>query len=174
MNVFVLCTGRCGSLAFAKACGHATNFTAGHETRAMHVGPERLAYPAKHIEVDNRLSWFLGELETRWGDNARYVHLTRDPQACAESFANRKGIVRAFGNAVLMGCEASRLQRAAYYVETVTANISAFLARRRHVMEMRIEDWRDNFPEVWDWMGADGDLSAALDKFTKGHNRRTR
>lgn len=80
MNVFVLCTGRCGSMTFAEACSHAVNYTTGHES-----GRHRrydLKYPADHIEVDNRFPQFwetigargnlrrsLAELEKRY--NAR-------------------------------------------------------------------------------------------------------
>jgi len=67
-HVFVLCTGRCGSVSFAKACGHFTNYTAGHDTNRQ-PGPARLDYSARHIEIDNRLAWFLGGLDERYGDD---------------------------------------------------------------------------------------------------------
>ena len=51
-NVFVLCTGRCGSTSFERACRHATNWTSGHETRSHLLGADRLAYPDRHIEAD--------------------------------------------------------------------------------------------------------------------------
>ena len=80
MNVFVLTTGRSGSVTFAEACRHITNYTAGHETRVGLVGDDRLAYPGDHIEVDDRLAWLLGRLEDAYGDAAFYVHLRRDEQ----------------------------------------------------------------------------------------------
>ena len=43
MNVFILCTGRCGSLTFTRACGHMTNFTTAHESRVALIGDARLA-----------------------------------------------------------------------------------------------------------------------------------
>ena len=82
-NVFVLCTGRCGSTTFDRACRHMTNWTAGHETRSHLTGPDRFAYPPRHIEADNRLSWMLGRLEQAYGADAAYVHLTRDAEAVA-------------------------------------------------------------------------------------------
>jgi hypothetical protein len=45
MNVFVLCTGRCGSTTFARACRHMTNYGVGHESRIGKLGEERLAFP---------------------------------------------------------------------------------------------------------------------------------
>jgi hypothetical protein len=84
-NVFVLCTGRCGSLAFARACAHMTNYSCGHESRCSLLGAERLSYPSRHIEVDNRLAWLLGRLDETYGKDAFYVHLRRDRDATARS-----------------------------------------------------------------------------------------
>lgn len=65
-NVFVLCTGRCGSTTlFAQACQHIENYTASHESKIFLLGDKRLEYSQNHIEVDNRLSWFLGSLEKK-------------------------------------------------------------------------------------------------------------
>ena len=89
MNVFVLCTGRCGSTTFARAAEHATNFSVGHESRKRLIGAERFAYADNHIEVDNRLSWMLGRLDDHYGERARYVHLTREREAVARSFLQR-------------------------------------------------------------------------------------
>jgi hypothetical protein len=87
VRIFVLTTGRSGSLTFAKACGHASNFTAAHESR-IDLIDGRLDYPDQHIEVDNRLAWMLGPLHAAHPD-ARYVHLTRDAATTARSFARR-------------------------------------------------------------------------------------
>ena len=81
MNVFVLCTGRCGSMTFAKACGHISNYTSAHESRKQlkpKAPRERFIYLDFHIEVDNRLAWFLGTLNEIYGTNAFYVHLKRE------------------------------------------------------------------------------------------------
>ena len=59
-----------------------TNFTAGHETRTNRLGAARLDYPDRHIEADNRLSFFLGKLNARWGDDAHYVHLRATGFGC--------------------------------------------------------------------------------------------
>ena len=45
MNIFVLCTGRCGSVTFTKACQHITNYTCTHESRVSLLGEDRLNYP---------------------------------------------------------------------------------------------------------------------------------
>ena len=88
MRVFVLCTGRSASTTLVRAFAHATNYTAGHETRSSMVAG-RLDYPDEHIEADNRLVWFLGSLDRSYGDGPCYVHLMRDPTAVAASFVRR-------------------------------------------------------------------------------------
>lgn len=85
MRVFVLCTGRSGSTTLAKSLSHASNVTVGHESR-NHLIDGRLDYPDDHIEIDSRLAWFLGPLDERFPD-ALYVHLRRNPDAVAETYA---------------------------------------------------------------------------------------
>src|SRR5438132_14275765 len=106
MNVFVLCTGRCGSQTFIKACSHLSNYSSAHESRMPLLGPERLRYPINHIEADNRLSWLLGRLDKAYADEAFYVHLIRDEEAVAASFVRRydSGIMQAYRDpGILMG-----------------------------------------------------------------------
>jgi hypothetical protein len=177
VNIFVLCTGRCGSTTFVRAAQHMTNFTSGHETRAKIAGPGRLAYPDNHIEADNRLSWFLGRLDRAYGRDARYVHLTRDPEQVAESFNERwdpdLAIISAYRKSILKGApQAEGLDICRDYIETVTANIEHFLADKPQRMEFQLEtadrDWRD----FWQWIGAEGDLEASLREWSVAHNRR--
>jgi hypothetical protein len=176
-NVFVLCTGRCGSTTFAAACSHMTNWTAGHESRSHLLGLDRLAYPPLHIEADNRLSWMLGRLQATYGADAAYVHLTRDPEAVARSYARRAayGIMHAYYHGIVFpapGPAAPRpvLPHARDMVATVTANIDAFLADKPHVLRLRMEEAAQAFPRFWDWVGAEGRLDLALQEWSIRHN----
>ncbi len=176
MNVFVLCTGRSGSASFIEASKHITNFTAGHETRVERYGADRLEYPNDHIEADNRLSWFLGPLGKRWGD-ASFVHLTRDTDATAQSLLRRwnRGIMRAYHGEILMHLndreldDDARLAICRDYCDTVNANIAAFLESRRHIA-VRLESIDADFPAFWEFIGAQGDLAAAMDSWNTPHN----
>lgn len=177
-RVFVLCTGRCGSLTFAAACRHSTSHTAGHETRA-HLLDGRLNYPARHIEVDNRLAWHLGELDRRYGDDAVYVHLTRDQEAVARSYARRfhirAGIMPAYASGIIRArllpqTDGDRLAAARNYVDTVTANIQHFLRDKPLVVHVPIESPADGFARMWQMAGATGDQAAALSALTERHN----
>ena len=51
MNVFVLCTGRCGSVTFIESAKHIANYSAGHESRTYEIGSARFAYPPDHVEA---------------------------------------------------------------------------------------------------------------------------
>ena len=178
MRIFVLCTGRCGSLSFAKACKHATNYTVGHESGRR--GGYTLEYPCNHIEVDNRLAWFLGRLGERY-PNARCVHLTRNRLSTAESFAARgvdstSTILSGFVRAIKQHrCDVPDLQgEALSMVDTINANIRQFLWDKEHIT-IDIDHATKLFPAFWDWIEAEGDPEAAVAEFGKKyHDRKAR
>lgn len=177
-NVFVLCTGRCGSATFIKAAQHISNFSAGHETRTHYVGNARFAYPATHIEADNRLSWLLGRLDAHYGNEAYYVHLKRDLLSTARSFLKRhdRGILYAYRNDILMGASKNikdnvdLLPYCVDYCETVTANIDAFLASKIHRLTFHLETAESDWGRFWEWIGAKGDFSLAMREWSVKHN----
>jgi hypothetical protein len=174
MNVFILNSGRCGSTTFYQACRHIDNFTAGHETRVRLIGPDRLAYPDRHIEADNRLSWLLGRLDLAYGDSAWYVHLTREREATAASFARREGfgIMKAYREGILLegGPGLTALDFAYDYLDTVEANIGLFLKDKRRTMAFSVEQAREDFSAFWRWIGAEGDLEKALSEWDNSYN----
>ncbi|GAB4294928.1 MAG: hypothetical protein Kow0096_11400 [Thiohalomonadaceae bacterium] len=175
MNVFILNTGRCGSTTFIAACRHIGNYSAGHESRVQLLGAARLAYPPHHIEADNRLSWLLGRLDAAYGDNAYYVHLTRDRAKVVASFVRRAdfGIMKAYRAGILLHDATQHAAREAIaddYVATVEANITHFLKDKRHKMNFCLENAKDDFRRFWHWIGAQGDLAAALAEWDLRHN----
>lgn len=176
-NIFVLCTGRCGSMTLARACAHLTNRTSAHESRTHLLGPDRLAYPPRHIEIDNRLSWLLGRLDQTWGNRAAYVHLTRDPDEVARSYAARahQGILKAYRNDIIARSrfknrKAQVIDFARDYVDTVTDNITLFLRDKTHVLPMTLESLSEDFETFIGWSGAEGDLDAARAELAVRHN----
>lgn len=174
MNVFILNSGRCGSTTFIRACSHITNYTALHESRCGMVGNERLNYPINHIEADNRLSWFLGRLDRAYGDDAFYVHLSRERNTTAESFTRREefGIMNAYRNGILLGLEGEPAARdiALDYLATVEANIACFLKDKSQQMAFQLEQAKGDFTTFWQRIGAEGDLDAALAEWDIRHN----
>lgn len=192
-HVFVLTTGRTGSVTFSSACGSMTNFTSDHESLADRVGEARFAYAPGHIEVDNRLSWHLGGLAKRFPD-AYYVHLKREPSAVARSYLKRwqeprtpmgvvrhqarllrpwRSLVAVFGNGIIQRYErwpdAEKLAVSEFLVETIDDNIEEFLRDKNH-MVMDLETITEDFPRFWDWCGAEGDLDAAMQVWATPQN----
>jgi len=47
------------------------------------------------------------------------------------------------------------------YFENITSSIAYFLHDKTLVMHIRIETIEQDFPKLWDWIGAKGDLKAA-------------
>lgn len=173
MNVFVLCAGRCGSLTFTRACSHISNYSSSHESRCSLLGIERLNYPDNHIEVDNRLSWFLGRLDEEFGDDAFYVHLIRNQKASAESFNRRWNseisIIRAYSRAILRQ-KGNELDKCMDYWYTVNANIQLFLKDKTQIMRFDLENAPTDFRRFWQKIGAEGDLDKGLREVEVRHN----
>lgn len=174
MNVFVLCTGRCGSTTFIRACSHISNYNAAHESRVHELGIERVNYPGKHIEADHYLAWFLGKLDERYGDNARYVHLMRDPETVALSFSRRVhwigSLAFAYKYGLLRVSSAPYIEACRDQVETVNTNIRHFLNNKTHKMEFWLENAQEDWPIFWEWIGAQGNYDASLAEWAVRHN----
>jgi hypothetical protein len=179
MNIFVLCTGRCGSVTFIEAAKHISNYSAGHETRTKFTGHARFAYPVQHIEADNRLSWLLGRLDARYGDDAVYVHLQRDILDTAQSFLKRKdrGIMRAYRADILMGAdknaEVQDLSFCIDYCQTIDANIHLFLKDKTRKMNFTLESANSDWVHFWNLVGAEGDFAKSLACWDVRHNAST-
>lgn len=183
MRVFILCTGRCGSTTLIEACKEITNFSAEHESLVSAWGAERLNYADNHIEADNRLSWFLGQLDRRFGDEVFYVHLKKNRDEVAKSYANRFHQFNSIMDAYSAGIkwrkpafmnEEQRLNICYDYVDTVTANIEFFLENKTNKMTFQFENRQDLFPEFWKRIGAEGDLLTAMKNLEIKHNARGR
>lgn len=179
MRVFILCTGRSGSLSFARACSHITNFTSGHESLSRRLGNDRFNYPDNHIEADNRLSWFLGSLDKRFGNDALYIHLVRNREDTIQSY-NRRWVRN--GSLIRAYCEGiqqialhrldreRRLAVVADFYDRVDDNIQHFLKDKDKKLTIRIENAHEEFQLFWKRVGAEGNLDNALDSFDQRHN----
>jgi len=174
MNIFILNTGRCASSTFIKACQHITNYSASHESLLKETGQQRLAYPQNHIEADNRLSWFLGRLDKKYGDKAFYVHLQRDARETARSFSRRIdfGILKAYEQGILMheDHQLSAEDIASDYIATVEANISLFLQNKTNKMQISLETINQDYSAFWKTIGAEGDIDKAMQEWNISYN----
>ena len=162
-------------MTFIKACQHISNFTSLHESRCDQLGDARLAYPDNHIEADNRLSWFLGKLDKQYGDNAIYVHLKRNNNDTATSYAKRLfpgGIIPAYRKGILQHLpdDTPDLSVSLDYCDTVNSNIELFLKDKTRKMEFHLENAKQDFKKFWDFIDAKGDLDSALAEFNIAYN----
>jgi hypothetical protein len=176
MMVFILCTGRCGSKTFINACKYIDNFSSAHETKGHAAisemfGDERFNYPDNHIEADNRLSWFLGDLDKRFKKDTFYVHLIRNRQETVNSYNHRWGhvssIIKAFAiNIIRIPVdkldETQKINVCELYYDTVNNNIEHFLKNKENKMKVCLETIKEDFVSFWENIGAIGDLHSAI------------
>ncbi|MEL4455027.1 hypothetical protein [Lutimonas vermicola] len=179
MNIFVLSTGRTASTTFSKACSHIENYSFGHESLRDKISHERLNYPDNHIEVDNRLSFFLGSLDQKYGNSAFYVHLLRNSSETASSFnkrwQNKHSIIKAYAYAInFLQIEnltkREKLNVCKDYVNITNANIGLFLKDKSKVLEINVSTIKEDFEFFWNSIGAKGDINKALDEFNVKYN----
>ena len=175
MNVFVLCTGRCGSHTFIQACRHIENYTSGHETCSRFLGDARVNFAPNHIEADNRLVWFLGRLEKKFGNDAFYVHLTRDRQTNAASLSRymHMGILKAYTNGILKRSSYRNdpIELGLDLYDNINMNIENFLKDKSRKMKFSLENAGNDFRTFWDRIGAQGDVEAAICEWKKSYNK---
>lgn len=160
-------------MTIIRAFAHATNYTSGHETEGGSFYP--LDYPDWHIEADNRLSWMLGELGQHFPD-ARWVHLLRDREGMARSFEARPdwpgASIKGFGAGILGRGDLfheERYEAAGRMWDAANANITEFLTTRDHRV-VWLHDLTRDFPGLWEWVGCQGDLAAAVETTRIRHN----
>ena len=180
MRVFVLCTGRSGSLTFIRACSQMNNYSTGHESKSRQLGVDRFSYPDNHIEADNRLSWFPGALDREFGNEAFYVHLIRNREDTIRSYNQRwirnGSLIRAYCEEIHQIAlhkldRQRRLDVVADFYDQVNQNITQFLKDKERKLTIHIENSADEFPRFWKMIGAEGDLGKALETFGEKHNK---
>jgi hypothetical protein len=153
------------------------NFTAGHETLAREPLPRRLDYPDEHIEVDNRLFFYLGLLEEAFGAEPFYVHLLRDEQDVVRSLLDRWDTPISLGQGwertVMMrgaGTPQLHAEAAADAVTAMNAGIRVFLRDKPRQQVIHLEDCPEAFGRFWDAVGAVGDRDSAMAEWSVSHN----
>jgi len=177
MNIFVLSTGRCGTVTFNKACEHIMNYTSSHESKAHLFGYKRFEFPDNHIEIDNRLSWFLGDLDKKYGDDAYYVHLVRKDAKVAKSFLKRwnYGIIQSYHNGIISGIhknnEYDKFDVCLSYCKTVNNNINMFLKDKTKSIKINIDNPKDNFITFCNIIGANVDINKSISEFDVIYNQ---
>lgn len=164
-------------MSLERACRHLTNYSVAHESRCNALGEERLHFPDNHIEIDNRLTWFLGRLDATYGKEAIYIHMTRDSETVAKSYGKRwnreTSIIRAYAYGILKRQEqhiGNTGDICLDYVETVNENIVQFLKDKPKSMTFRLENAEEDLPKFWSLIQGEGDFDAAKEAFANSAN----
>lgn len=171
MRVFVVGTGRCGTMTFAKACSHITNYTSGHES---HAGTLRTDFPDNHIEVDAHLYHYLSLLLQKY-PRACYVHLVRDREACVQSLAKRASFQWWAKFAFQIKDDKADQRKLAELFYDNTNNTIEQLLKPHNSMRFTITESSSVMPKIlwsifWKSIGAEGDHDKALEEFSIRHN----
>jgi len=158
------------------------NFTCNHESNYGHLGLERFSYEDQHIEVDNRMIWFLELLEERYDfEDCCFVHLHREREKVVQSFGRRwllpNSIIRAFTIDICgvspLKLRSRKQRRAAIelYYDVVNTKIKKYTGEQYNSYEVNLERLEADFSIFWDGIGAVGDKEKALQSLQRPSNR---
>lgn len=168
MRVFVIGTGRCGSVSFFHACKHITNYTVGNETYNLN-----LEYPDNHIEVNPQLRLCLSKLIRKYPDSL-FVHLIRNENDCVKSLAalNHGQVMEAYTILYPSITSPSLIETAKVFYECENELICTQLREATYKYTYLLELTEYLFPEFFIRIKARGDLFAALDEWKTPKNTR--
>jgi len=166
MRIFVVGTGRCGTVTFSKATTHIKNYTSGHETNTSGLTNNNLKYPDNHIEIDHRMSYFIPILKTSY-PNAYWVHLQRERTSCIHSLAKRQSLLK-FGSFHLGSTQHKILNLAEYYYENTNMLITQLVPNAQHIW---LHDISEGFKLFWEKIGAIGDINIAMNELSIKYNK---
>lgn len=168
MRIFVIGTGRCGTVTFSKACEHITNYTSGHETTTHGKEGNGFNFPDNHIEIDPRLSQFMPILIDKYPD-ALFIHLRRNKKDCVNSLSKRQSL--ALYNQFHLGSGITDYNKTAsiYYDNTVSL-VNHLLGRTKHRMIIELESVELGFKRFWQQIKAKGNLGKSLKELKIRYN----
>lgn len=172
MRVFVVGTGRCGTVSFSVACRYITNYTSGHETIS-----HELVYPDQHIEVNPHFHARLHTLIHKYPD-ARWVHLIRKRDTCVESLASMDDgeVMMSLGRlypSIYPAHDALTIASSFYHDINLRINraLCAMISPDRR-MAMHLETIKYQWQSFWHWIQAKGNYDESLASWDTPHNVR--
>lgn len=165
MRVFVVGTGRCGTVTFYHACRHITNFTSAHEGKAGSVPPWE--FPDNHIEIGSHLFSQMGPLCLAYPD-AIWIHLVRNREDCTASLASQCAVSMEHHSQIWFHAFRAPPQKVAeaYYDMVNTVVPLVFPLAMRIDVESAVEQWPDFLLSI----GAEVDVLASQDEWGKRYN----
>ena len=170
MRVFILGTGRCGSMPCAKAASHVTNFTSAHESNIL---PD-FHFPDNHIEVSPRLTWVLSSLGRVYPDDDTFwVHLVRRREEVIASWIKR-GPHRGAGYWRKLVWSTSSVvsykKACGMCYDAMHGQIEDFLDTRVRTFRIRLEHGAEDWGNLWSRIHAEGDFEASEAEWKTKYN----
>ncbi len=167
MRIFVVGTGRCGTVTFHHACMHIDNFISGHESFSKQLFENDFVIPDGRIEVDPHFAHFLPVLIKKYPE-AKWVHLVRERIKCVESIAKTNGL-KHYVKLVSMNNDVSMIKAAGMFYDVVNANISKWMMDCNHI-EMHLENLTNEWDGFWNWIGAKGNFKSSVEQLSINYN----
>lgn len=173
MRIFVIGTGRCGTVTFSKACQHITNYTSGHETTTHGKLGNDFDFPDNHIEIDPRLSYFLPLLIQKY-PSALYVHLQRERESCIKSLSKRGSLT--WFSQFHLGSKPDDMKKIAeiYYdntVDLINTYYYIFRTLKQKFITIELNSITYDYIFFWDVIQAEGNKEKALSELKIKYNK---
>lgn len=167
-NVFILSPGRTGTMTLARVLARLPGYSSGHETRCSFLGGERLDYPRRHIECDNRLVWFLPRLTARFRSTGALVVVHRTQRDTAASHARRwyrVNMIKAYSQGILKrDFTENTLEVCEDYVNNVYEQIAFAEPHWGHVVHIDIAAPEAGVKELLALLGCENHAAEILDQ----------
>lgn len=161
MRVFVIGTGRCGSVSFREACRFIKNYTVGHESNCG-----LLEYPDNHIEVNPHIRGLVKKIKNKY-PGSKWIHLIRQPETCIPSLAamDRGIIMEYYGRlypSVQITPAVMDIAYRFYWQENDLIQVQLnHLVSEYQRMTIELELVKNKWRAFWNWIGAEGDFEAS-------------
>ena len=167
MRVFVVGTARSGTTTLYQACRHIKNYTAGHESEAGMVPTYH--YPNQNIEASHLLVIAIPLLRSRYPDS-KWVHIVRNKEKTVASMRRQlwdwsewwvaQWYLTQQHSDIYYGIES--------YYDRVN-DLCKELMPAEH-MTIDIDTAKEQWPDFWNWIGAEGEMEAAMKEFDRAYN----
>jgi len=168
MRVFVLGTGRCGTVTFSKACNKIRNFSCSHESKTTSQRQVFgcLEYPDNHIEIDPRLSYHYPLIIKKYPE-AIIFHLKRGRDKCIRSLSKRSSLK--YYSTFHYGWFDGNYEKAAeLYYDNTTMMLEKFIDKERTLL---LENIQEDFLRFCKIIEADCDYKKTGDILEKKYNK---
>lgn len=174
-NIFIISPGRTATYAMSKAFSNVSDYTCAHESRVGFFNDQRINYPDNHIELDNRLSFYLPQLTRKYSKkNSLLVIVNRDRNSIAKSYNKRWrkiNIMKAFSQGIHMNdLQSNNIDVCLAYVNYIYETIDYFKPQWDNVLEIEFSDLNFGIEQILKKINKINDLENVLEEMKNKSN----